>query len=75
MQTYFQKSPLLRSGFVVACAPGAPEPSSRIPANSVTARRADRVGPRQRSVYLDATGVIHATSEDRDATLQDPIVQ
>jgi hypothetical protein len=39
------------------------------------ARRVDRVAPRGRSFYMDATGVIHATSEDRDATLQDPIVQ
>lgn len=75
MQTHFQKSPLLRRGFTFAYVPSTPEPGGKIAAYSVTACRVDRVAPRQRSFYMDATEVIQATSEDRDATAQDPVVQ
>jgi hypothetical protein len=64
-----------KAGYVFTYAPSPPEAGGKIPAYSVTARRVDRVAPRERSFYMDATGVIHATSEDRDATTQDPIVQ
>jgi hypothetical protein len=64
-----------KAGYVFTYAPSPPEAGGKIPAYSVTARRVDRVAPRERSFYMDATGVIHATSEDRDATPQDPIVQ
>lgn len=75
MQTHFQKSPLLRSGFTFAHVPSPPEPGGKIAAYSVTARRVDRVAPRQRSFYVDATGAIQVTTEDRNATPQDPSVQ
>jgi len=64
-----------RSGYVFTYVPSAPEPGGKIAAYSVTARRGDRVAPRQRSFYMDATGTIRATTEDRDATPQDPTVQ
>ena len=64
-----------KAGYVFTYAPFPPEAGGKIPAYSVTARRVDRVAPRERSFYMDATGVIHATSEDPDATTQDPIVQ
>jgi hypothetical protein len=64
-----------KAGYVFTYAPSPPEAGGKIPAYSVTARRVGRVAPRERSFYMDATGVIHASSEDRDATTQDPILQ
>ncbi|MFI5341931.1 MAG: hypothetical protein ACHQ7N_19095 [Candidatus Methylomirabilales bacterium] len=64
-----------RAGYVFTYTPSAPEPGGRIPAYAVTARPVDRVRPGQGSLSMDATGMIHATGEDRDATPQDPVVQ
>jgi hypothetical protein len=63
-----------KSGYVFSYAPSAPEAGGRIPAYSVTARPVNRGRPGQQSFYMDATGVIRATSEDRDATPQDRAV-
>jgi hypothetical protein len=64
-----------KAGYVFTYVPSPPEAGGKIPAYSVTARRVDRLRAGARSLYLDATGVIHATSEDRDATARDSIVQ
>jgi hypothetical protein len=64
-----------RSGYVFSYTPTAPEASGKIPGYVVTARPSDRVRPGRKSFYLDATGTIRATTEDRPATPQDPVVQ
>jgi hypothetical protein len=64
-----------RSGYVFTYAPSTPESGGKVPGYALTTRPANRMRPGQQSFYMDATGVIRAATEDRDATAQDPVAQ
>lgn len=61
-----------RSGYVFQYTPSAPEASGKISDFALTARPVDRGRYGQKSFYLDATGTIRSTTEDRPATPEEP---
>lgn len=64
-----------KSGYTFTYASSVPDANGKVETYFVAARPINRGRPGHRSFYMDTTGVIHATGEDRDATLQDPAVQ
>ncbi|MCX5734364.1 MAG: hypothetical protein NTW68_08575 [candidate division NC10 bacterium] len=63
-----------RLGHLFTYTPTATDPSGKVSGYALTVRPLNRARSGQKSFYLDATGTIHATSEDRPATPQDPAV-
>ncbi|HEX7550794.1 MAG TPA: hypothetical protein VF579_09480, partial [Candidatus Methylomirabilis sp.] len=63
-----------RLGHLFTYTPTAADPSGRVPGYALTAHPLNRARSGQKSFYLDATGTIRATTEDRPATPQDPVV-
>lgn len=63
-----------RLGHLFTYTPTAADPSGRVSGYALTVRPLNRARSGQKSFYLDATGTIRATAEDRLATPQDPAV-
>ena len=63
-----------RLGHVFTYTPTAADPGGRVSGYALTVRPLNRARSGQKSFYLDATGTIRATAEDRPATPQDPAV-
>ena len=63
-----------RLGGVFTYTPTAADPGGRVSGYALTARPLNRARSGQKSFYLGDTGTIHATTEDRPATPQDPVV-
>ncbi len=60
-----------RSGYAFTYAPAAPEAGGRIPGYRILARPVDRGRLSQKNFFMDQSGAIRVTGEDRDATPQD----
>ncbi len=63
-----------KSGYAFTYTPSTSAPDGKVPGYAVTGRPVNRLRPGQQSFFMDASGVIRGTTEDRAATPQDPVV-
>jgi hypothetical protein len=61
-----------RAGYTFTYTPAPPEAGGRIPGYRVQARPANPGWLQQKHFFMDHSGGIHVTEEDRDATAHDP---
>lgn len=64
-----------KSGYSFTYTPGKPDESRRVNTFTISARPLKYRGTGQRNLFVDESGVIRFTVEDRPATAQDPPIQ